>query len=246
MEACAENDIRLILLDRPNPNGDYVAGPVLNMRYSSFVGLIPIPVVYGMTIGELAMMMNGEGWLTTEGGSRLHCRLDVIKCEGYTHSSEYEPPVHPSPNLPNYQAIRLYPSLCLFEGTSFSVGRGTPFPFQVFGHPDFNGSFSFTPQVMPGKSTSPKHLKEECKGADLRSVDPPQFTLKYIAQAYKTFKSADPFFNSYFQKLIGNGTTEDQIKEGKEIKDIEKTWAADLFEFKEKGKNTFYTKNRVG
>ncbi len=236
MEACAEANIRLILLDRPNPNGDYVAGPILNLRYSSFVGLIPIPVVYGMTIGELARMMNDEGWLKNDAGQRLNCQLEIIKCEGYTHSSTYDPPVNPSPNLPNYQAIRLYPSLALFEGTTFSVGRGTSYPFQLYGHPDFSGPFSFTPEAIPGKSTSPKHLKELCRGVDLRDVEPPAFTLKYISDAYSRFRSADPFFNSFFRKLIGNGSTEDALKAGKDYKEIEKTWEAELFEFREKRK----------
>jgi uncharacterized protein YbbC (DUF1343 family) len=239
MEACAESGIPLVVLDRPNPNGDYIAGPVINMRYSTFVGLDPIPVVYGLTVGELAKMINGESWLKTETGERLFCRLEVIKCNGYSHSTEYDPPVNPSPNLPNYQAIRLYPSICLFEGTAFSVGRGTQYPFQIYGHPDFVGPYSFTPEPIPGKSTIPKHYKKECHGIDLRNIAPPKFTLKYIAEAYSDFKSADHFFNSYFKKLIGNGNTESMIKAGKNYREIEETWKNQLFEFNEKRKKYF-------
>ncbi len=236
MEACAENSIPLVILDRPNPNGDYVAGPVLDMRYASWVGLNPIPVVYGMTMGELAKMINGEGWLKSESGQKLFCRLDVITCEGYTHSTEYDPPIEPSPNLPNYEAIRWYPSLSLFQGTSFSVGRGTPYPHLIYGHPEFEGPYSFTPVVIPGKSENPPHLREECHGEDLRGLEPEKFTLRFITETYKQYNGTDKYFNSYFRKLIGNGDTEEMIKQGKSYKEIEKTWEAGLFEFKEKRK----------
>ena len=236
MEACAENQVPLIVLDRPNPNGDYVAGPVLDMRYASWVGLNPIPVVYGMTMGELAKMINGEGWLKSESGQKLFCRLDVILCEGYTHSSEYDPPIEPSPNLPNYESIRWYPSLSLFQGTSFSVGRGTPYPHLIYGHPEFKGDYSFTPQVIPGKSVNPPHLKQKCYGVDLRGLEPEKFTLKFVVEAFQEYDGTEKFFNSYFRKLIGNGTTEAMIKEGKGYEEIEKTWEADLYLFKQKRK----------
>lgn len=167
MQACAENDIPLFVLDRPNPNGDYIAGPVLDTaNYRSFVGMLPIPIVYGLTMGELAKMINGEGWL----GENLVCDLTVIKCKNYTHASKYELPVKPSPNLPNFRSIRLYPSLCFFEATSVSIGRGTKFPFQVIGYPDSTyGDFSFTPVSIPGASTNPLHENKTCFGEDLRN-----------------------------------------------------------------------------
>ena len=164
MEACAANGKRLIVLDRPNPNGFYVDGPVLEAKHRSFVGMHPIPVVHGMTLGELARMIDGEGWLR----DGLRCKLTVIPCRGYTHRSRYRLPTAPSPNLPNMRAVYLYPSLCFFEGTPISLGRGTDFPFQAYGHPELQGDFSFTPRSNAGAKNPP--LKDKlCHGVDLRA-----------------------------------------------------------------------------
>ena len=166
MDACAEHRKKMIVLDRPNPNGHYVDGPVLDMKHKSGVGWLPIPVVHGMTLGELALMVNGEQWLPQQ---RV-CDLTVIKCRSYTHSTMYRLPVAPSPNLPNMKSVYLYPSTCLFEGTVMSLGRGTPFPFQVYGHPDMKGRiFSFTPQSMAG-AKNPPLLGKLCYGVDLRNM----------------------------------------------------------------------------
>jgi uncharacterized protein YbbC (DUF1343 family) len=230
MEACAENNKHLIVLDRPNPNGDYIDGPVLEEEHRSFVGMHPIPIVHGLTVGELAGMINGEGWL--EGG--LKCELSVIRMENYTHHTPYELPVKPSPNLPNQQSIRLYPSLALFEGTSISVGRGTYMPFQVVGYPDKRfGEFSFMPESIEGMAKYPKHEGKTCYGVDLRNITPPAFTLRYLLDFYRMSDFKEEFFNNFFEKLAGTSELRDQIKAGFDEQEIRLSWQEDLTKYKE-------------
>jgi uncharacterized protein YbbC (DUF1343 family) len=233
MQACAENNIKLIILDRPNPNGHYVDGPVLEMSHQSFVGLHPIPIVHGMTIGELAYLINEEGWLDEGLYSKKRCDIEVITCSNYDHTKEYILPINPSPNLPNQTSIYLYPSLCLFEGTDISVGRGTHFPFQVYGHPKLSGPFEFTPRSTPGKASRPKHMDEKCHGYDLRRVEKDQFNLTYLIEAYNAFPDKDNFFNSYFRKLVGNDDIQKWIEEGKSADLIRKSWINEVKLFKE-------------
>ena len=234
MEACAENAIPLIVLDRPNPNGNFIDGPVLEKENASFVGMDPVPVVYGMTIGEYALMINGEGWL--ENG--VKCSLKVIRCVNYDHLTTYEPPVPPSPNLPDFQSIRLYPSLAFFEGTRISVGRGTPFPFQIFGSPDLKeGNFNFTPRSIPGMSLHPKYEDKVCRGVDLRQYTPPtrqwnRLILTWLIEAYKNSGNKDGFFNAYFEKLSGTETLRQQIREGLSEEAIRQSWKPGLDRFK--------------
>ncbi|MBN2174189.1 MAG: DUF1343 domain-containing protein [Bacteroidales bacterium] len=235
MEACAENGMRLIVLDRPNPHGDYVDGPVLEKEYSSFVGLHPVPVVHGMTIGEYARLVNGEGWLK----DGIQCDLKVIPCKNYDHLSRYELPVAPSPNLPNNNAIQLYPSLCFFEGTIISIGRGTDYPFQVIGHPDLAiGSFVFTPQSIPGVSEHPPFEGKTCYGQSLigfiQSVlsKERRLHLNWIISYYSYFKGREAFFTPYFTKLAGTDKLEQQIKEELSEEQIRATWQEDLKKFK--------------
>jgi uncharacterized protein YbbC (DUF1343 family) len=234
MEACAQNDVPVILLDRPNPNGFYVDGPVLEMKYRSFVGMCPVPVVYGMTIGEYASMVLGEGWL--KNGKR--CDLCVIPLENYKHQDLCVMPAKPSPNLPNPVAIELYPSLCFFEGTNISVGRGTPFPFQVYGHPDLKyGNISFTPESIPGVSLHPPMEGKVCHGEDLRRfykdnpADAGKITLKWLINAYKNWNGKTPFFTPYFDKLAGNATLQKQIVQGKSEKEIRRSWKTGIDKF---------------
>jgi uncharacterized protein YbbC (DUF1343 family) len=228
MEACAENDKTLLILDRPNPNGDYIDGPVLQPAFRSFVGMDPIPVVHGCTIGELAQMINGEKWLA----NGVQTRLEIIKVANYTHSSKYEPPVRPSPNLPNYLAIRLYPSLCLFESTSVSVGRGTHFPFQVLGYPDQSfGTFSFTPQSLKGMEINPLQKDKKCFGDDFRELkEVPHFTLSYFITWLHKFKNREEFLtrSQWFNQLMGNDQVFKLILEGKDEADIRKSWETEL------------------
>ncbi|MTI32034.1 exo-beta-N-acetylmuramidase NamZ family protein [Xanthovirga aplysinae] len=229
MEACAENGKTLIVLDRPNPNGDYVDGPVLRSNYRSFVGLDPLPIVHGVTVGELAEMINGEKWL--KGG--LTCELFVVPVKNYTHSTSYSLPVKPSPNLPNDQSIRLYPSLCLFEGTRVSIGRGTTFPFQVIGYPDKRfGDFSFTPKSIEGMAKYPKLENEVCYGVDLRKKKPKKFNLSYLIDFYLKSDSKEDFFNAFFDKLAGNSELKEQIKAGFDEKEIRVSWVEDLLKYK--------------
>jgi uncharacterized protein YbbC (DUF1343 family) len=235
MEACAGNDLPLILLDRPNPNGFYIDGPVLEKQYSSFVGMHPVPVVYGMTIGEYARMVNGEGWLK----NRVRCELKVIPMENYTHQTHCVLPARPSPNLPNPDAISLYPSLCFFEGTGISIGRGTPFPFQVYGYPDpAYGPFSFTPVSLPGESLHPPLEGRVCHGEDLRNfyTDNPsesgKIILKWLVKAYRGWKGETSFFTDYFNKLAGNPTLQEQIILGKSETDIRLSWKPGIEKFK--------------
>ncbi|WP_020530568.1 exo-beta-N-acetylmuramidase NamZ family protein [Flexithrix dorotheae] len=231
MEAAAENGKKVLVLDRPNPNGDYIAGPILDPKFKSFVGMHPIPIVHGLTVGELAKMINGEKWL--EG--KLACELEVIPIEHYDHKMPYELPIAPSPNLPNQQAIRLYPSLCLFEATVMSIGRGTDFPFQVIGYPDENfGDFSFTPVSMPGKSTHPKNENKKCFGVDLRNADDDLgLSLEYLVDFAQKYKGQD-FINrgDFFNLLAGNDVLQKQIKDGLSEAEIKATWNEGLDQYK--------------
>lgn len=236
MEACAENNVDFMVLDRPNPNGHFVDGPVLKKEYQSFVGLHEIPVVHGMTVGEYAQMVNNEGWL--KGG--VKCNLTVIKCEGYDHKTFYELPIKPSPNLPNIRSIYLYPSLCFFEGTSVSAGRGTDKQFQIYGHPDFKkGDFTFTPKPMPG-AKYPKFDGKECNGFDLTKLDLKEFqemgrlNLRYLMHFYQNFENKDDFFlkNKFFDKLAGSATLRWQIINGKSEEEIRNSWQKDIEAFK--------------
>lgn len=229
MEAAAEAQKGLLLLDRPNPNGSYVDGPILKKGYESFVGMHPIPLVHGLSIGELAQMINGEQWL--KGG--LQVDLTVIPVDYWTHGQAYELPVKPSPNLPNALAIRLYPSTCLFEGTVVSLGRGTLFPFQVYGYPDPRfGEFTFTPVSIDGMSKTPPHQNLACYGKDLRTSDPnQQFTLRYLLDAYQRSGMKEKFFNSYFNTLVGTDELKKQILAGKTEEEIRATWRKGLADY---------------
>lgn len=234
MEACAENDVEFVVFDRPNPNGFYVDGPILDLEHKSFVGMNPIPVVHGLTVAEYARMINGEGWLN----NGIQCKLKYIPCENYDHNKAYELPIKPSPNLPNILSIYLYPSLCLFEGTIMSVGRGTDFPFQVFGHPAYgNETFSFTPGSNEGAS-NPKYSGIECKGIDLRNIeheffwDKQRIILDWLIEAYNNMKGKGDFFNSYFSKLSGTQELQKQIESGVSPEEIYKSWEPGLKEYK--------------
>ena len=234
MDACAEHNKKMIILDRPNPNGFYVDGPLLDMKHKSGVGWLPIPVVHGMTLGELALMVNGEKWLPQ---GRI-CDVTVIRCENYTHQTRYELPIAPSPNLPNIQSIYLYPSICLFEGTVMSLGRGTSFPFQVYGHPNFKGSdFSFTPRSVSG-AKNPPLLNRKCYGVDLRNVSHDYiwengFDLSYVIDAYKNLKMGDKFFTNFFEKLAGVDYIRQDIIAGKSAQEIKDKWFCDVLKFKQ-------------
>jgi len=236
MEACAENGVEVLILDRPNPNGHYVDGPILEADYQSFVGLHPIPVVHGMTIAEYAKMVNGEGWLN--GG--VQCKLTTVACENYDHKSVYELPIKPSPNLPNNRSIYLYPSLCFFEGTTVSVGRGTNTQFQVYGHPDLvDAPYEFSPSPMPG-AKYPKHEGKVCHGYDLTKMDiaairnKRELDLSFLMSAYQNMPKNEPFFlkNLFFDKLAGGSTLRKQIIAGKSAEAIKATWQEGLSEFK--------------
>lgn len=238
MEACAENDLPLLILDRPNPNGHYVDGPVLEMDQKSFVGLHPVPIVHGLTVAEYALMINGEGWL--ENG--LKCDLHHVECLNYNHTKFYELPVPPSPNLPNMKSIYLYPSLCWFEGTTVSVGRGTNKQFQVFGQPSCTvGSYAFKPEPKDG-AKRPKHNGEQCKGYDLSKItleklqETNQLNLSYLVNFYKNLEKEKQaiFFNknNFFDKLVGTAQLQEQLKEGKTVDMIQESWKASLEAYK--------------
>jgi uncharacterized protein YbbC (DUF1343 family) len=232
MEACAESNKQLLILDRPNPNGHYFDGPVLDKKFASFVGLNPVPVVHGCTVGELAQMINGEGWLT----NKSKCNLLVIKCLNYNHNTAYNPPIAPSPNLPNLQSMLLYPSICFFEGTDVSVGRGTDKQFQVIGSPNpKNGTFTFTPEDKPGAKNPPQKGKL-CYGLDLTKTDArkEQFTLKYLIDFYQKSTDKTKFFSSpsFFDKLAGNDSLRKQVMAGLSEKQIRETWKTDLGNYK--------------
>lgn len=229
MEAAAKADKKLIVLDRPNPNSHYIDGPILDLKYTSFIGLHPVPIVYGMTIGEYALMINGENWL--ENG--IKTKLDIIKIKNYNHKSRYFPPVAPSPNLPNIQSILLYPSLAFLEKTPVSVGRGTNVQFQIFGHPDFKSKhFSFTPKPSYG-SNNPKQQNKICYGEDLREYPiGNKIELKWLIESYKLISNKKDFFFIDFKKLAGNEILEEQIKSGLSVQRIRESWQEDLEKFK--------------
>ncbi len=233
IEACAENGIPLIVLDRPNPNGDYVAGPVLEPGFTSFVGMVPVPIVHGSTMGEMALMINGEKWHKAP----ENCTITVIKVKNYAHLTPYDPPVPPSPNLPNYQAIRLYPSLCFFEATSVSIGRGTPYPFQVIGGtlPTL-GDFSFIPEDIPGFVNNPINEGKTCYGTDLRAVDPiPVFTLRYFLETREKYPEEKTFLTSerWFNLLAGTDKLLKGIREGKSEAELTLLWKDEINQYKE-------------
>jgi uncharacterized protein YbbC (DUF1343 family) len=239
MEACAENGIPLIVLDRPNPNGSYIDGPILEPKYRSFIGMHPIPIVHGMTLGELALMINGEAWLK----NKVQCELTVVTCERYRRTAEYRLPVKPSPNLPNMRSIYLYPSLCLFEGTAMSVGRGTDFPFQVFGHPHWRGKqFSFKPRSIKGVATNPPYEKRTCYGVDLREIavdsllSRRRIELEYLLDAYRYFAGKEQFFTGFFPNLAGNNRLQKQVEQGMSAAQIRASWQPDLEKFRQQRK----------
>ena len=228
MEACAEAGIPVIILDRPNPNGHYIDGPVLELEHKSFVGMHKVPVVYGMTIGEYGQMINGEKWLK----NGIQCDLKVIPLENYTHNTTYHLPVKPSPNLPNDKSINLYPSLCFFEGTSVSAGRGTEMQFQIYGSPFLSKSdFTFTPQPNEG-AKYPKHENKLCFGENLQEADNlKKLDVSYLIKAYNQ-NSSKEFFNNFFTKLAGTKKLQQQIEDHLSEEEIRKTWEKDLNEFK--------------
>lgn len=236
MEACSEAGIPLIILDRPNPNGFYVDGPILEPDCRSFVGLHPVPVVHGLTTAEYAQMINGEGWLD----NNVKCNLTVIPVKGYTRNMIYDLPVNPSPNLPNPQSVYLYPSLCLFEGTIISIGRGTGNPFQVIGHPNYGlGSLVFTPRDIEGASINPKYEGTPCYGFSLAGYaenyrhNKHHFNISYLLNMYNYFKD-DDFFNDYFDLLAGTKLLKEQIITGMEEEEIRASWEQGILEYKEK------------
>ncbi|MBI35749.1 MAG: hypothetical protein CMP67_10355 [Flavobacteriales bacterium] len=240
MEAAAENNKQVIVLDRPNPNAHYIDGPILKKEFKSFVGMHPVPVVYGMTIGEYANMINGEFWLKDS----LQVDLKVIKLKNWTHDKEYILPIPPSPNLPNQLSIYLYPSLCFFEGTEVSIGRGTEYPFQVWGHPNTTckeqSNFTFTPMSIPGKSKKPKHQNKICKGIDYRGFERDSIRKNWkleigpIQQAKSCVQPRKTFFvrTRFFNLLAGNDEFIKQLEEKQNEADIRKSWESDLEKFK--------------
>ena len=235
MEACAENNIPLLVLDRPNPNGHYVDGPLLDTAFTSFVGMHPIPIVHGLTIGEYAQMINGEYWLNDS----IQCDLLVQEMQNYTHNYVYDLPVKPSPNLPNAKSIALYPSLCLFEGTAISVGRGTNKQFQIIGSPKLDScSFVFSPISGEG-AKYPKHENELCCGWDLSDADfNNELNLSYLIETFEQYNAKGlPFFNSFFDKLAGSNTLRVLIEAGWTEQEIKDTWQEDLDAFKQKRTN---------
>lgn len=227
MEACAENGVKMIVLDRPNPNGHYVDGPVLQHQYQSFVGLHPVPIVHGLTLGEFATMINGEYWLHDS----LQCDLEIIPCDCYDHDYRYDVPIPPSPNLKNNRAISLYPSLGIFEGTMISVGRGTGFPFETYGHPDFLvKDFSFTPESTTG-SKNPRYKGEKCYGRDLRQLPDTMIngmSLTFLMDAYRNIQAKNNFFNPFFYNLVGNAELKTLMEEGVSAAKIMESWHEDL------------------
>jgi uncharacterized protein YbbC (DUF1343 family) len=234
MNVCAELGISFLVLDRPNPNSGYIDGPVLEMEYQSYIGMHEIPIVHALTVGELAKMIKGEKWI--KNSEKL--KLEVIMIDNWDHSKEYKLPVRPSPNLPNQQSILLYPSLCLFEQTIVSIGRGTPFPFQVIGHPNYdNKSFSFTP-ISVAEERKPKHERSESFGIDLRKIKvKKELNIKYLIDFYNKLKYTDSdFFGKYFYRIAGNKKLENQIKDGISEKEIRSSWEIKLSQYKAKRK----------
>lgn len=234
MGVCAAHGKKVIILDRPNPIGFLVDGPILDMQFKSDVGWYPIPVCHGMTLGELALMINGEGWLP--GG--IKCDLTVIKCRNYTHASRYILPVKPSPNIPDIRSVYLYPSMCYFEATPVSLGRGTDKAFQMYGHPNMKGyDFSFTPRSLPGAKRPPQ-LDKECYGVDLRTEPSDEeiieagINLEYVIDAYRNLNLDDHYFRPFFEKLIGRDYVRKMIKAGASAAEIKACWAEDVEAFK--------------
>lgn len=230
LQAAAENNKAVLILDRPNPNGHYIDGPVLNPNFKSFVGIAPIPVVHGCTIGELAQLFNGEKWI-----GEKQCKIEVVKVKNYTHQTPYLIPIKPSPNLPNNQAIWLYPSICFFEPTQISVGRGTDLQFQVIGGPDKSlGSYTFTPVDKPG-AINPPNEGIECYGQNLENVDAynQHFTLKYLIDFYAKFGDKAKFFTNerFFNLLMGNDWVVKELKNGKTEMEIRELWQPELQKF---------------
>lgn len=243
MEACAENKVELMIFDRPNPNGFYVDGPVMEKAYTSFIGMHPVPVVHGMTIGEYARMINGEGWLT----KGIKCKLKIVPVGNYTHAMPYELPVPPSPNLNTMQSVLLYPSLCLFEGTNISQGRGTRYPFTVLGSPRLVGKFSFEfkPESIKGMAETPLYQDQVCYGIDLRGFDTSlfrktgQINLKWLIDLYAASPEKSLFFDfkqskqiGNFDKLAGTGTLRKQIVANVPEEKIRESWEPGLSKFK--------------
>ena len=243
MEACAENGKELLILDRPNPNGYLVDGPILDMKFKSGIGMFPIPIAHGMTIAEFAQMINGEGWLP----NKMQAKLKIIKVANYAHDMDYTLPVKPSPNLNTQQSILLYPTTCLFEGTVLNHGRGTMFPFTIFGSPLYKGiyDFSFTPTSIKGMAETPLHMNKECYGLDLRKVDIAELKKKnriqiqWMIDLYNKFPAKDQFFDRSqsnqigdINKLIGNDIFRKQVAEGKSVEEIYASWEPGLSEYK--------------
>lgn len=236
MEACAESSIPFMILDRPNPNGHYVDGPILEPGFESFIGMHPIPIVHGLTVGELALMINGEGWL--KGG--IQCKLEIVLADNYAHSDYYALTKAPSPNLPNMRSVLMYPGMCLFEGTKVSLGRGTDWPFQVFGFPGWHSApFEFTPKVIPGVADNPPHKYTQCQGFNLNMVDPNKLFLKrrmeldWLLIAYKNYPNPNQFFTPFFDKLAGNSTLRKQIESGFSATQIRNSWTQGLQAYQE-------------
>lgn len=243
MEACAENDKELMILDRPNPNGYLIDGPILDMKYKSGIGMFPLPMSHGLTVAEFALMANGEGWLT----NKVKCKLKIIPVANYTHDMPYTLPVKPSPNLNTQQAILLYPSTCMFEGVYVNHGRGTMYPFTVLGSPMLKGkySFSFTPRSIKGMAETPIFMNQECYGLDLRKYDVRQLrksgkiNLKWIMELYKASPNKEQFFDSKLsnqmgtiERLIGNGLFRNQIINGVSEEAIRESWEPGLSQYK--------------
>jgi len=243
MEACAENDKELLILDRPNPNGYFVDGPVLDMSLKSGIGMFPIPITHGLTIAEFAQMLNGQGWLA----NKIKCKIKIIPVANYNHNMYYELPVKPSPNLNTQQAVMLYPSVCLFEGTVLNLGRGTYFPFTVLGNPDLKGKydFSFTPVSIKGMSETPQHMNQVCYGIDLRKYNidtllkKKQLNLQWMMELYKAYPYKEKFFDytqskemGNINKLAGSPLFKDQIMTGKSEAEIRKSWEPGLSQYK--------------
>ncbi len=237
MEACAENNVELMILDRPNPNGYLVDGPMLDTAFRSSVGLDEIPISHGMTIGEYAQMANGEGWLK----NHIKCKLKIIKVANYSHNMAYTLPIHPSPNLSTQQSILLYPSICLFEGTAISLARGTEFPFTALGAPLLKDKyqFSFTPHSIPGVSDNPPQKDKTCYGIDLRKYDTDllrksgKLNLSWLLELYKAYPEKEKFFTAYFTKLTGSEQTRKQIEAGKTEEEIRASWEPGLSKYKQ-------------
>jgi len=237
MDACAEYHKKVMILDRPNPNGHYVDGPILDMKHKSGVGWLPIPVVHGMTLGELAKMVNGEKWLP----ENRTCNLTVIPCLNYTHQTMYRLPVPPSPNLPNMKSVYLYPSICYFEATPVSLGRGTDLPFQIYGHPNMKGyDFTFTPRSIPSASKPPQQDRL-CYGVNLSTLSEEEILkkgidLSYVIDAYTRLNLNDHFFRPFFEKLIGVDYVRKMIKQGQTAEEIQAVWQDDVVKFKKQRK----------